>query len=177
MRWTYLIRMRGTKHLPQIALWTCFSQIRLRELIRKATDADLDKKVKGRNNLRFSTVHVKKYDKCWENSRGLHLGLIQKADGTYAIPSRNIVSEYPNHVGDDPRSPLWSFSKSVAMINKENIPPNSGLGYMDTTHDELRVSKRRRSGDQSDQTTTNQGRTPLILMSKLFGKIIWCSIS
>ena len=44
----------------------------LRELIRNATDADLDKKVKGRNNLRFSTVHVKKRHKRWETSRGLH---------------------------------------------------------------------------------------------------------
>ena len=93
------------------------------------------------------------------------MGLIPKTDGTYAIPSRNIVSEYPNKVGDVPRSPLWSFSKRVAMINKENIPPSSGLGDVDTTHVELRVSKRRRSGDQSDQITTNQGRPPLILMS------------
>ena len=137
----------------------------LRELIRNATDAGLDKKVKGRNNLRFSTVHVKKRDKSWVNSRGVHLGLIPKTDGTYAIPSRNIVSEYSNHVGDVPRSPLWSFSKSVAMINKENIPPSSGLGDVDTTHDAPRVSKRRRSGDQSDRITTNQGRPPLILMS------------
>ena len=98
-------------------------------------------------------------------SAHFHLGLIPKTDGTYAIPSRNIVSEYPNHVGDVPRSPLWSFWKSVAMINKEIIPPSSGIGDVDTTHDELRVSKRRRSGDQSDQITTNQERPPLILMS------------
>ena len=48
------------------------------------------------------------------------------------------------------------------MINKENIPPSSGLGDVDTTHDELRVSNCRGSGDQ---ITTNQGRTPLIVMS------------
>lgn len=48
------------------------------------------------------------------------------------------------------------------MINKENIPSSSVLGDVDTTHDELRLSKRRHSGDQ---ITTNQGRPPLILMS------------
>ena len=44
----------------------------LRELIKNASDADLDKKVKGRKNLRFSTVHVFKHHKEWSSSRGLH---------------------------------------------------------------------------------------------------------
>ena len=83
------------------------------------------------------------------------MALIPKVDGTYVIPSHNMVSEYPKHVGDVPRSPVSSFSKSVAMINKENIPPRSGLGDVDTAHNERRASKRRRSGDQ---ITTNQGR-------------------
>jgi hypothetical protein len=72
-----------------------------------------------------------------------------------------MVSEYPKHVGDVPRSHVFSFLKSVAMINKENLPPSSGLADVDTTQNERRASKRRRSGDQ---TTTNQGRPPLILM-------------
>jgi len=45
-----------------------------------------------------------------------------------------MVSEYPKHVGDVPRSHVSLFLKSVAMINKENLPPSSGLGDVDTTH-------------------------------------------